>query len=126
MDKRILLKCQHHRVARYMFRLLTEDHTFFTHETVNQRVRDHIHQRRWQFFCERYLGRRFDHLYHFDVLRTQHESYARIWELLHQVNQNDLHASLSQNVTQSQNTIINDRESEIIPYSNSQHGIIET
>ena len=94
VDKRLFLQCHSHRIARYMFRLLTEDHTFFTHEVVNERVRDHIQHSRWQSFCHKYLGCKYDPKYHFDVVRTQHEAYARAWEQLHQLDQEELNSTL--------------------------------
>ena len=95
VDKRLLLLCQNHRVARYMFRLLTEDHTFFTHEAVNERVREHVRHSRWQAMCSRYFGSNCNPKYHFDVIRTQREAYTRAWEQLHQVNQGEMNAVLS-------------------------------
>lgn len=95
VDKRLLLRCQHHRIARYLFRLLTENHTFFCHETVSERVLDHVRYRPWQEIGSKYFGRSYDRVYHFDVLRTQHEAYSHAWGRLHQVDQNALTAHLS-------------------------------
>lgn len=43
-----------------------------------------------------------DSLYYFDVQRTLHEAYAHAWELLHQVNQEELTASISNSLRQYQ------------------------
>lgn len=110
VDKRLLLQCQNHRIARYMFRLLTEDHTFFTHEVVNERVREHIHHTKWQMFCEKYLGYKYDPKYHFDVTRTQHEVYAKAWELLHQVDQAEMNPSVLNRFRRTLSTHNRERE----------------
>ena len=102
VDKRLLLRCSHHRIARYLFRQLTEDHTFFTHETVSEKVLDHLRSRPLKDFCEKYLGKSYDHVYHFDIIRTRHEAYSKAWERLHQVNQEDLNSTLSHNTTTRQ------------------------
>lgn len=121
-DKRLLLRCPHHRISRYLFRLLTEDHTFFTHETVSERVLDHLRQRPWQQFCQKYLGQRFNYVYHFDIVRTQHEAYSHAWEVLHQVNQEDLNASLSLSVRDGVQS--SHRETREVDHQTMNHGLI--
>jgi hypothetical protein len=97
-DRRLNLRCSHHGLARYLFRHLTEDHTFFSHETVSTRVLGHFRSQPLKDFCEKFFGRSYDHVYHFDVVRTKYEAYSRAWERLHQVNQEELTSNLSQNV----------------------------
>lgn len=104
IDKRLFLQCHNHRIARYMFRLLTEDHTFFSHEVVNERVREHIHLTKWQAFCKKYLKYKHDPRYHFDVLRTQHEAYSRAWEQLHQLDQDEMNSVLLSSFRRVQNS----------------------
>ena len=41
-------------------------------------------------------------LYYFDVQRTMHEAYAHAWEVLHQVNQEELTASITSLLNQNQ------------------------
>ena len=74
--------------------MLTEDHCFFTHETVSDRVRDHVRYKPWHSFCRKYLRVKFERYYHFDVLKTQHEVYTYVWETLHQVNQEQLNSTI--------------------------------
>ena len=96
-----------------MFRLLTEDHTFFTHEVVNERVREHIHHTNWQTFCKNYLGYKYDPKYHFDVVRTQHEAYTRAWEQLHQLDQNDVNLTLLSSFRRAQASFHQEREMDV-------------
>ena len=95
VDKHLYFRCPHHRIARYLFRLLTEDHTFFCHETVSEKVLEHVRTRPWQELCQKYLGRTYHRVYHFDIVRTQHEAYSHAWEKLHQVDQETLNTRLS-------------------------------
>ena len=96
-----------------MFRLLTEDHTFFTHEVVNERVREHIHHTNWQAFSKKYLGCKCDPKYHFDILRTQHEAYARAWEQLHQLDQDGMNSTLLSSFRRAQTSFHQEREMDV-------------
>ena len=102
VQKTLSVNCPHHRIARYLFRLLTEDHTFFTHQTVSSRVRDHVRYKPWRHFCQHYLRMNPGSLYYFDVQRTMHEAYSHAWEVLHQVNQEELTASISRQGQQTE------------------------
>ena len=118
VQKSLALRCTHHRIARYLFRALTEDHTFFTHNTVSPRVRDHIRYKPWNHFCQHYLHLKTDTLYYFDVQRTLHEAYSYAWEILHQVNQQQMTLSISPSLQQSEQL---DMDSTRQEESSSQH-----
>ena len=51
-------------------------------------VRNHTdaNSRRFRRLCKRALcRRREDKEYYFDIVRTKHEAYSHVWQLLHQV-----------------------------------------
>lgn len=70
-----------------MFRMLTEDHTFFYHERVGDRVLTHRMAFTMKELLKRtiYPGATVRPRYHFDVIRTKMEAYSQAWEILHQL-----------------------------------------
>ena len=64
------LKAFHQKQAYMMFRFLTEDHTFFTQRTVDDRVLNHFQREGFHHFMRHILrNKSLDRQYHFDVLR---------------------------------------------------------
>lgn len=70
-----------------MFRMLTEDHTFFYHERVGDRVLSHRMAFTMKELLKKavYPGARIRARHHFDVIRTKMEAYSQAWEMLHQL-----------------------------------------
>lgn len=76
-----------HKLALSMFRMLTEDHTFFYHERVGDRVLNHHMALTWRELMRRTFvpGTLITRRYHFDIVRTKMEAYSQAWEILHQL-----------------------------------------
>lgn len=55
---------------------------------------EHARSRVWQEIGSKYFGLDYDRVYHFDVVRTQHEAYSHAWSKLHQVDQSTVTARL--------------------------------
>ena len=70
-----------------MFRMLTEDHTFFYHECVGERVLNHHMALTWKELMKKTFMPRapVKSRYHFDIVRTKMEAYSHAWEILHQL-----------------------------------------
>ena len=89
VDKRLRVLVRNKYVARHIFRDATEQQVFFFQATVLPEVRDHAdtHSHRLRQLCKRVLLRRADEgrEYYFDIVRTKHEVYSHVWQLLHQV-----------------------------------------
>lgn len=88
VDKRLRVTVRNKYVARHIFRDATEQQVFFFQSTVLPEVRNHadIHSRRIKKLCKKVLCRpEGDAEYYFDIVRTKHEAYSHVWQLLHQV-----------------------------------------
>lgn len=90
IDKRIRVAVRNKYIARHIFREATEQQVYFYQATVLPEVRNHVdnHSRRFRKFCKSVLfGREHDREreYYFDIIRTKHEVYSHVWQLLHQV-----------------------------------------
>ena len=81
------VKTPSHKLALSMFRMLTEDHTFFYHERVGDRVLNHHMALTWKELMKKTLmpGASVKSRYHFDIVRTKMEAYSHAWEILHQL-----------------------------------------
>lgn len=81
------VKTPSHKLALSMFRMLTEDHTFFYHERVGERVLNHHMALTWKELMKKTFmpGTLVKSRYHFDIVRTKMEAYSHAWEILHQL-----------------------------------------
>ena len=81
------VKTASHKLALSMFRMLTEDHTFFYHERVGERVLNHRMAMSWKELMRKTFlpGTLVKNRYHFDIVRTKMEVYSQAWEILHQL-----------------------------------------
>ena len=81
------VKTGSHKLALSMFRMLTEDHTFFYHERVGERVLNHRMAMSWKELMRKtfFPGTLVKNRYHFDIVRTKMEAYSQAWEILHQL-----------------------------------------
>ena len=81
------VKTASHKLALSMFRMLTEDHTFFYHERVGERVLNHRMAMSWKELMRKTFlpGTLVKNRYHFDIVRTKMEAYSQAWEILHQL-----------------------------------------
>ena len=84
---KLVVECANIRIARHLYRMVSEDHCFFTQERVSDAMRNRFRRKPQKDFFRKYLGISFERRYYFDVLRTRQEVYAHVWEILHQVNQ---------------------------------------
>ena len=88
VDKRLRVTVRNKYIARHLFRAVTEQQVFFLQTTVLPEVHKHTdsHYHKLRKVCNRVLlGREFEPEYYFDILRTKHEAYSHMWQLLHQV-----------------------------------------
>ena len=89
VDKRLRVLVRNKYMARHVFRDATEQQVFFFQATVLPEVRNHAdrHSRRLRRLCKRVLLQRTDESaeYYFDIVRTKHEVYSHVWQMLHQV-----------------------------------------
>lgn len=81
------VKTASHKLALSMFRMLTEDHTFFYHERVGDRVLNHRMALTWKELMKKTFmpAALVKSRYHFDIVRTKMEAYSQAWEILHQL-----------------------------------------
>ena len=81
------VKTASHKLALSMFRMLTEDHTFFYHERVGERVLNHRMAMSWKELMRKTFlpGSVIKNRHHFDIVRTKMEAYSQAWEILHQL-----------------------------------------
>lgn len=81
------VKTPSHKLALSIFRMLTEDHTFFYHERVGDRVLNHHMALTWKELMKKTLmpSASVKTRYHFDIVRTKMEAYSHAWEILHQL-----------------------------------------
>jgi len=79
--------------------MLTEDHTFFYHECVGERVLNHRMAMSWKELMKKAImpGVLIKNRYHFDIVRTKMEAYSQAWEILHQLHGTGPIASTSSN-----------------------------
>lgn len=88
VDKRLRVTVRNKYIARHIFRDTTEQQVFFFQSTVLPEVRNHadIHSRRLRRLCKKVMCRHEEDVqYYFDIVRTKHEAYSHVWQLLHQV-----------------------------------------
>ena len=88
-DKRLRIMVRNKYIARHIFRETTEQQVFFYQATVLPEVRNHTdtRSRRFRMLFKRATCRAGaeDKEYYFDILRTKHEVYSHVWQVLHQV-----------------------------------------
>ena len=69
-DNELTLKTSSPKMAHLMFRILTEDHTYFTQPTVHDRVLNHFERERLYVIVKAsLLNKPIERKYHFDVVR---------------------------------------------------------
>ena len=82
---------RNHRVARSIFRSVTEEQVFFYQNSVQRHVLEHSDRRhkRVKQFCEKVFRKKFETKYYYDIVRTKNESYRHAWRELHQLSDSD-------------------------------------
>ena len=80
------------RLAQHMFRTITEKQTFFVLPTVADHLKEHAKQTTslLKRIGKKVFGMKFEEKYYYDIRRTKMEAYSLAWQLLHQLDQNEM------------------------------------